>query len=303
VELGLVGLGRMGAGMARRLIRSGHTVVVHDARTDAIDALVREGARGAYRLADLLAALAPPRVVWLMLPAGSPVDDTLATLAPLASPGDIVVDGGNSFYQDTQRRAAALAERGLRFVDCGTSGGVWGAEAGYCLMLGGADDDVRRIEPALRALAAVGGYAHVGPSGAGHFAKMVHNGIEYGLLQAYAEGFAILERAPFGYDLRQVAALWTRGSVIRSWLLELAEQAFARDPRLAGVRGYVEDTGEGRWAVQTALAVDVPAPVITLALLQRLRSRQDEGFSDKLIAALRGAFGGHAVRGPDGTSS
>ncbi|MBI2321022.1 MAG: decarboxylating 6-phosphogluconate dehydrogenase [Chloroflexi bacterium] len=296
MELGIVGLGRMGANMVQRLLRGGHSVVAYNRSRGPVDTAVQQGARGAYSPSELMAALTPPRLVWLMVPAGQPVDDMLATLAPLAQPGDLFVDGGNSFYKDSQRRAAWLAERALRFVDCGTSGGIWGLELGYCVMVGGAAEDVRYAEPALRTLAPEGGYAHVGPVGAGHFAKMIHNGIEYGMLQAYGEGFAVLERAPFGFDLHQLAALWNRGSVVRSWLLELAERAFERDPALVEIRGYVEDSGEGRWTVQAAIEYDVPAPVITLSLLQRFRSRQDESFGDKVIAALRREFGGHAVR-------
>ena len=297
MRLGMVGLGRMGGNMTRRLLRAGHEVVAFDRSADAVRELGAEGAAAASDLAALCAQLVVPRIVWLMVPAGAPVDDTIAALTPHLAAGDIIIDGGNSNFHDTMRRGEALAARGISFVDAGTSGGIWGLELGYCLMVGGDARAVSHCEPIFRALAQEGGYAHVGPTGAGHYVKMVHNGIEYGMLQAYAEGYEILHASKaFSIDLHQVAAVWNHGSVVRSWLNELAERAFAGDPTLAGLEGYVADSGEGRWTVQEAIDLDVPAPVITLSLLARLRSRQPESFGAKVIAALRHGFGGHPVR-------
>jgi 6-phosphogluconate dehydrogenase len=236
-------------------------------------------------------------VIWIMVPSGKPVDDTIDALVPHLGRGDVLIDGGNSNYRDSARRAAALRARGIEFIDSGTSGGIWGLENGYCLMVGGTREAVARCEPVFRTLAPPDGFAHVGPSGAGHFVKMIHNGIEYAMLEAYAEGYEILAaKKEFGLDLHRIAALWNRGSVVRSWMNELAERAFARDPTLAGLRGYVEDSGEGRWTVQEAIDLDVPAPAIALSLFARFRSRQDESFGAKVIAALRNEFGGHAVK-------
>jgi 6-phosphogluconate dehydrogenase len=296
MQLGMIGLGRMGANMTTRLLRGGHLVVVYDRSPEAAAKASASGASGAGSLEELTAALSAPRTVWIMVPAGAPADDTVARLLALLEPGDAIVDGGNSNYKDSMARYAAAKAKGIDFIDAGTSGGVWGLENGYCLMVGGDDAAVARCEPIFLTLAPAGGYAHVGPSGAGHFSKMVHNGIEYGLLAAYGEGFEILEKSPFGYDLHRLAELWLHGSVVRSWLLELAELALRDDPKLAAIRGYVEDSGEGRWTVQAAIDENVPAPVITLALLSRLASRQDESFSAKVIAALRNQFGGHAVK-------
>ena len=297
MQLGMIGLGRMGGNMVRRLVQAGHDAVVHDRKPEAVAELTPLGAVGARDLADLCVRLQPPRVVWMMVPAGAPVDGTIAGLSKHLSTGDILVDGGNSNFHDTMRRASQLRERGVELVDCGTSGGVWGLENGYCLMVGGSPEAVRRCEPLFTALAPPDGYAHVGPSGAGHYVKMVHNGIEYGMLQAYAEGYEILHQSSdFQLDLRQIAAVWNHGSVVRSWLNELAERAFAGDAELASIKGYVEDSGEGRWTVQEAIDLNVPAPIITLSLLARFRSRQDESFSAKVIAALRHEFGGHAVK-------
>ena len=297
MQLGMIGLGRMGGNMVRRLLQAGHDAVVYDRKADAMAELAPLGAVGTRDLADLCVRLQPPRVVWMMVPAGAPVDGTIAGLSKNVSAGDILVDGGNSNFHDTMRRASQLRERGIELVDCGTSGGVWGLENGYCLMVGGAPEAVRRCEPLFTALAPSDGYAHVGPSGAGHYVKMVHNGIEYGMLQAYAEGYEILHQSSdFQLDLRQIAAVWNHGSVVRSWLNELAERAFAGDAELASIKGYVEDSGEGRWTVQEAIDLNVPAPIITLSLLARFRSRQDESFSAKVIAALRHEFGGHAVK-------
>jgi 6-phosphogluconate dehydrogenase len=297
MQLAMIGLGRMGGNMVRRLLQGGHELVVHDQKCEAVAELVALGAHGASDVADLCARLQPPRVVWMMVPAGSPVDDTIAELGRRLAAGDILIDGGNSNFHDTMRRASRLRERGIEMVDCGTSGGIWGLENGYCLMLGGSGHAVARCDPLFMTLAAESGYAHVGPSGAGHYVKMIHNGIEYGMLQAYAEGYEILHQSSdFRLDLRQIAAVWNHGSVVRSWLNELAERAFAGDAELASIKGYVEDSGEGRWTVQEAIDLSVPAPIITLSLLARFGSRQDESFSAKVIAALRHEFGGHAMK-------
>ena len=296
MKLGMVGLGRMGGNMTVRLLAHGHAVVAFDRSKDAVDAAASSGAESASSLQELVSKLEPPRVVWLMVPAGAPTQATIDELSAVLTDGDVVVDGGNSFYKDTIRRGQELAPRGVALVDCGTSGGVWGLANGYCLMVGGPADAVATVEPAFRALAPEGGYAHVGGGGAGHFTKMVHNGIEYGLLAAYGEGFEILERSPFDLDLRQLASIWRHGSVVRSWLLDLLEGALSRDPGLSSIRGYVEDSGEGRWTVLTAIEEEVPAPVTAAALFNRFASRQDESFSAKVIAALRQEFGGHAVR-------
>jgi 6-phosphogluconate dehydrogenase len=296
MQLGMIGLGRMGANMTTRLLRGGHQVAVYDRNPDAVARSASEGAAGAASLAELVGKLAVPRSVWIMVPAGKPTDATVAELLGLLARGDTIVDGGNSNFRQSQARYALAKEKGVDFVDAGTSGGVWGLENGYCLMVGGDEAAVRRVEPVFSTLAPPGGYAYVGPSGAGHFSKMVHNGIEYGMLAAYGEGFEILEKSEFPYDLHQLAELWLHGSVVRSWLLELAERAFAEDPGLGDIRGYVDDSGEGRWTVQAAIDENVPAPVITASLLSRFVSRQDESFSAKVIAALRNQFGGHAVK-------
>lgn len=297
MDIGFVGLGRMGGNMVRRLLERGdHRVVAFDPNPAAVQEVVGAGATGADSLNSLVAALQPPRAIWMMVPAGPPVDETLRNLAGLCTRGDLFVDGGNSFYKDSVRRAEEMAARGYEMMDVGTSGGIWGREVGYCMMVGGSLKSFLRVEPALRTLAPEGGYAHVGPNGAGHFSKMVHNGIEYGLMQAYAEGFAILQGSQFQYDMHALASLWNQGSVIRSWLLELAEDAFSKDPKLEQVSGYVEDTGEGRWTVEAAIEEAIPAPVIAEALFDRFRSRQAESFGDKVLAVLRKEFGGHAIR-------
>jgi 6-phosphogluconate dehydrogenase len=297
MQLAMIGLGRMGGNMTERLLKGGHDVVVWDRSADAVKASAGQGAKGAADLSDLCARLSAPRVIWIMVPSGKPVDDTIEALVPHLGKGDVLIDGGNSNYKDSARRAAALRARGLEFIDSGTSGGIWGLENGYCLMVGGTREAVARCEPVFRTLAPPDGFAHVGPSGAGHFVKMIHNGIEYAMLEAYAEGYELLRaKKEFGLDLHQIAAVWNRGSVVRSWLNELAERAFAGDPALAGLHGYVEDSGEGRWTVQESIDLDVPAPAIALALFARFRSRQDESFGAKVIAALRNEFGGHAVK-------
>lgn len=299
MDLGMIGLGRMGANMAQRLVEGGHRVVGHDPAEAARDAAAKGGIETSASLKDMVDALPAPRVVWMMVPAGTIVDATLAALRPLLAAGDVVIDGGNSNYRDSQRRATELASAGIGYVDCGTSGGVWGLAEGYSLMVGGEEPVVERIAPLLQTLAPAPdrGWGRVGPAGAGHFAKMIHNGIEYGMMQAYAEGFALLEKkAEFAIDLHQLAEIWRDGSVVRSWLLDLTAKALGENPRLAGIAPYVPDSGEGRWTVAEAIDLDVSAPVITLSLLQRLRSREDDAFSDKLLSAMRGQFGGHAVK-------
>ncbi len=297
MRLGMIGLGRMGGNMTERLLGGGHQVVVFDRSAVAVQAAVGKGAVAAKDLAELCRQLEAPRVVWVMVPSGAPTEQTIVALGGLLVRGDIVIDGGNSNFRDSLRRAAMLREKGIEFIDAGTSGGIWGLTVGYCQMIGASDAAFTHCEPIFRTLAPANGYAHVGPPGAGHYVKMVHNGIEYGMLQAYAEGYEILHASDeFKIDLRQVAAVWNQGSVIRSWLNELAEQAFARSGDLADLRGYVDDSGEGRWTVSEAVHLNVPAPVITLSLLMRLRSRQDESFSAKVIAALRNEFGGHPVK-------
>jgi 6-phosphogluconate dehydrogenase len=292
----MIGLGRMGANMTTRLIRGGHTVVAYDRDAAAVQRSAGDGATGASSLADLVSKLSAPRAVWIMVPAGDPTDSTIGDLLGLLQPGDVIIDGGNSRWTDSKQRYLRCKDKGVSFVDAGTSGGVWGLANGYCLMVGGDDDAVKRVEPVFLTLAPQDGYAHVGPSGAGHFSKMVHNGIEYGMLAAYGEGFEILEKSEYTYDLHQLASIWRYGSVVRSWLLELLELALKSDPGLAKVKGWVADSGEGRWTVQAAIDEDVPAPVITASLMSRFVSRQEESFSAKVIAALRNEFGGHAVK-------
>jgi 6-phosphogluconate dehydrogenase len=302
MHIALVGLGKMGGNMVQRLLGGGHTVVAHDRDPKAVAAVVDKGAVGAASMKEAverlgaLGATGAARVVWLMIPAGDVTEAAIAELVTLLSPGDVIVDGGNSNWKDSQRRQASVKAKGLGYVDAGTSGGIWGLKNGYCLMVGGDVDDVKKVEPAFVTLAPPNGYLHVGASGSGHFTKMIHNGIEYGMMQAYAEGFEILEKSPFKPDLHAISQLWNQGSVVRSWLLELAEAAFQEDPHLDGIKGWVADSGEGRWTVQAAIDEDVPAPVLTLALQMRFRSRQDESFSAKVNAALRNQFGGHAVK-------
>jgi 6-phosphogluconate dehydrogenase len=297
MQLAMIGLGRMGGNMVRRLAQGGHELVVYDASADAVKAHAGKGIKAARDLADVAKQLAPRRIVWVMVPAGAATDSTIEQLVPHLAKGDVVIDGGNSNFRDSLRRAETLQQRGIEFMDVGTSGGVWGLTLGYCLMIGGSAAAFQHCEPIFKALAPADGYAHVGPCGAGHYVKMVHNGIEYGMLQAYAEGYEILHAAQdFELHLGQIAKLWNHGSVVRSWLNELAERALTRDAQLTAIRGYVEDSGEGRWTVEEAMRLDVPAPVITMSLLARFRSRQEESFGAKVIAALRHEFGGHAVR-------
>jgi 6-phosphogluconate dehydrogenase len=282
--------------MSERLLRGGHQVVVYDRSQDAIKAMAAKGASGSASLEDLGQKLKPPRVFWLMIPAGAPVDETIQRLQGVAAAGDVIIDGGNSNYKDSVRRGEALATQQIEFLDAGVSGGVWGLQVGFCLMVGGKEAVFKQVEPLLKSLAPEGGYAYVGPPGAGHYSKMVHNGIEYGIMEAYGEGFEILQKSGYDYDLHQLAALWNHGSVIRSWLLELAEEAFSRDPELNQIQGYVEDSGEGRWTIQEAIDHAVPAPALALSLFARFRSREQDTFRDKVLAALRKEFGGHPVR-------
>jgi 6-phosphogluconate dehydrogenase len=296
MRLGMVGLGRMGLNMTRRLLRGGHEVVAHNRSPAPIEEAVKDGAMGAQELEDVISELKTPRAVWLMVPAGSPTQSVMDKLEGLLGKGDIIIDGGNSKWKDTIERSNALSRKGIHLLDCGTSGGVWGLELGYCLMVGGDKQAFDTIEPVFKTLAPEKGYGYMGPSGSGHFVKMIHNGIEYAMLQSYGEGFEILERSEYTLDLAKIARLWNSGSVIRSWLLELAESAFDEDPKLESIAGYVEDSGEGRWTVQAAIHESVPAPAIATALFARFYSQQDESFAAKVIAALRKQFGGHAVR-------
>ncbi len=324
MKIAMIGLGKMGANMTRRLINSGHEVVVYDLNPDNVTHLAAEGAKGAFSLEDLVNRLPAPRAVWLMVPAGDVVEHTVAALAELLKPGDTIIDGGNSYYKDDVRRAGLLKQQGIHFLDVGTSGGTWGIERGYSLMIGGEQDPVQRLEPIFAALApgrgdipstphrndststAEQGYLHCGPVGAGHFVKMIHNGIEYGLMQAYAEGFDILRGAAseslpeafrYQFECSEIAELWRRGSVISSWLLDLTAQALAEDPELSGYSGYVTDSGEGRWTVQAAVEEAVPAEVLTAALYARFRSRQEHTFGEKILSAMRQQFGGHIEAG------
>jgi len=296
MRVGFIGLGRMGGNMVRRLLQGGHEVVVYNRSPEKTREIASEGAEAAFEIAELVGKLAAPRVVFVMVPAGDATEAQVTQLLEHLEPGDVIVDGGNSNFKDSVRRHALCAERGIRFVDAGVSGGIWGLQIGYCLMAGGDDDAVALVEPAFRTLAPEGGYLHAGPPGAGHYVKMIHNGIEYGLMQAYAEGFEIMHASTYDLDLASIADLWMHGSVVRSWLLELAGRALRPDQDLTHLKGWVADSGEGRWTVQEAMDRDVPAPVITLALQARFRSRQDESYGAKLLAALRNEFGGHPVK-------
>jgi len=297
MKVGFVGLGRMGANMVKRLLRDKHEIVGFDPNDSARKEVEKHGATTATSLNELVDKLKPPRVFWVMVPAGKITETTIEALKDLLQKEDIVIDGGNSFYKDSMRRAKDLQEKGIHFLDAGTSGGIWGLKIGYCLMIGGEKSIFKKVEPVFKTLAPENGYAYMGPSGSGHFVKMVHNGIEYAMLQAYAEGFEIMKaKKEFALDFSKISNLWNHGSVIRSWLLELAESAFGKDPHLGSIKGFVEDSGEGRWTVAEAISEDVPAPTITLSLLERFRSRQPESFSAKVIAALRNEFGGHAVK-------
>jgi 6-phosphogluconate dehydrogenase len=299
MELGIIGLGKMGFNMAERLRLAGHKVVGFDFNADAVSKLTQAGGVGVNSLEDLVKNLAAPRAIWIMVPAGDPVDQTIAKLEPMMAQGDTFIDGGNSNYKDSQRRHAAAQAKGFSFVDVGTSGGVWGLKEGYSLMIGGDKEPVERLTPIFEALApsATEGWGHVGPSGSGHFVKMVHNGIEYGLMQAYAEGFSIMRaKTVLNLDLEQCAHIWQKGSVVRSWLLDLTADALRKNPTLEGMEAYVADSGEGRWTVFEAIDLNVSAPVITESLMRRLRSREENNFTDRMISIMRNEFGGHAIK-------
>jgi 6-phosphogluconate dehydrogenase len=299
MELGIIGLGKMGFNMAERLRLAGHKVVGFDFNKDAVARLTAAGSVGVESLEDLVKQLSAPRAVWLMVPAGDPVDQTVAKLEAFMQPGDAFIDGGNSNYKDTQRRHAEAAAKGFDFIDCGTSGGVWGLKEGYSLMIGGDKAPVERLTPIFSALAPAvdKGWGHVGPSGAGHFVKMVHNGIEYGLMQAYAEGFSIMKaKIPLALDLTQISQIWQYGSVVRSWLLDLTADALKKNPTLDGLEAFVPDSGEGRWTVTEAIDLNISAPVITESLIRRLRSREQNNFTDRMISIMRNEFGGHDVK-------
>jgi 6-phosphogluconate dehydrogenase len=296
MELGFIGLGKMGMNMVTRLRRDQHRVVAYDRSSDLIKQAEGQGAIGSSSLADLVSKLSAPRAVWVMVPSGAPTEETIQAVAALLQPGDTIVDGGNTRFHDDVRRAAELKKKGIHYVDAGTSGGIWGLQVGYCLMVGGEDAAVKRLEPVFKTLAPENGWAHVGAAGAGHYVKMVHNGIEYSMMQGYAEGFELMSKSEYKLDLARVADLWMHGSVVRSWLLELAAGALKDDQKLEKLKGYVQDSGEGRWMIADAIEKDVPVPTLTTALFTRFRSRQDESFAEKMLAALRNAFGGHSVR-------
>ncbi len=296
MQLGMIGLGRMGGNMVRRLLQGGHQVVAYNRSPQPVQELEKLGATAAYSLKELVEKLTLPRSVWVMVPAGKPTAEMVTALAALLTAGDTIIEGGNSHYQEDAARAAELKQKNIHYLDAGTSGGIWGLKVGYCLMVGGEREVFERHEPLFRTLAPENGYGYMGSHGAGHYVKMIHNGIEYGMMQAYAEGFELLYKSDFKLDLPAIAQLWMQGSVVRSWLLELAASALEKDPQLAQIEGYVEDSGEGRWTILDALEKDVPAPVITQSLFTRFRSRQEESFGEKLLAALRNEFGGHAVK-------
>jgi 6-phosphogluconate dehydrogenase len=296
MELAILGLGRMGGNMVRRLRRDDHRVIAYNRSPGPVQEAERDGAIGAYTLDEVIDQLSQPRVVWMMVPHGDPVDQMISELLPRLSEGDILIDGGNSNWHRSVERSERVRAAGVNYLDIGVSGGIWGLEIGYCLMIGGDEASFRHVEPAFKTLAPETGYMLVGPNGAGHFSKMIHNGIEYGMMQAYAEGFELMAASPYDYDLKAVSDLWNSGSVIRSWLLELAARAYEADPEMSLIRGYVEDSGEGRWTIEQAIDTAVPAPVLTLALMMRFRSRQEDSYSARVVAALRKEFGGHAVR-------
>ncbi len=296
MEIGFIGLGKMGMNMVTRLQRDTHRVVVYDRSTDLIKQAEGQGCIGAASLAKMVSKLAAPRVIWIMVPSGAPTEETVQAMAALLQSGDIIIDGGNTKFHDDVRRASELKTKGIHYVDVGTSGGIWGLKLGYCLMVGGEEAIVKQLEPIFKTLAPENGWAYVGGHGAGHYVKMVHNGIEYSMMQGYAEGFELMSKSEYNLDLAKIAALWMHGSVVRSWLLELTAGALKEDPKLEGLTGYVQDSGEGRWTILDAINKDVPVPTLTAALFTRFRSRQQESFAEKLLAAMRKAFGGHAVR-------
>ncbi|MGQ0694705.1 MAG: phosphogluconate dehydrogenase (NAD(+)-dependent, decarboxylating) [Nitrospiraceae bacterium] len=296
MELGFIGLGKMGMNMVTRLLRDQHRVVVYDRSNELIKQAEGQGCIGSSSLSDLVGKLGAPRAVWIMVPSGAPTEETVHEVAALLQPGDIIVDGGNTRFHDDVRRAANLKKKGVHYVDAGTSGGIWGLKLGYCLMVGGDDAAVRRLAPVFKTLAPENGWAHVGAVGAGHYVKMVHNGIEYSMMQGYAEGFELMSKSEYKLDLARIADLWMHGSVVRSWLLELAAGALKEDQKLEKLKGFVQDSGEGRWMIAEAIEKDVPVPTLTTALFTRFRSRQEESFTEKMLAALRQAFGGHSVR-------
>jgi 6-phosphogluconate dehydrogenase len=296
MEIGFIGLGKMGLNMVTRLQQAGHHVTAYDRSPKALAQATTAGCSAATSLADLVQRLKAPRAVWIMVPSGPPTEETVQAVAMLLESGDVVIDGGNTRFHDDVRRAKELAAKNVQYIDAGTSGGIWGLKNGYCLMIGGERDPVNRLAPIFTSLAPPNGWAHVGAAGAGHYVKMVHNGIEYSLMQAYAEGFELMSKSDYRLDLPRIADLWMQGSVVRSWLLELAASALREDPRLESLKGYVQDSGEGRWMIADAIEKDVPVPTLTLALFTRFRSRQTESFAEKMLAALRNAFGGHAVK-------
>ena len=296
MEVGFIGLGKMGMNMVTRLRRDQHRVVVYDRSNDLIKQAEGLGCIGSSSLADLVGKLSAPKAVWVMVPSGAPTEETIKAVAALLQPGDTIVDGGNTRFHDDVRRAAELKTKGIHYVDAGTSGGIWGLTVGYCLMVGGEEAVVQHLAPVFKTLAPENGWAHVGAVGAGHYVKMVHNGIEYSMMQGYAEGFELMSKSEYKLNLARIADLWMQGSVVRSWLLELAAGALKQDPKLDQLKGYVQDSGEGRWMIADAIEKDVPVPTLTTALFTRFRSRQEQSFAEKMLAALRNAFGGHAVR-------
>ena len=296
MDIGFIGLGKMGLNMVTRLQRAGHQVTAYDRSADALANATAAGCTGASSLSDLVQRLKAPRAVWIMVPSGPPTEETVHAVAALLQPGDIIIDGGNTRFHDDVRRSKELAAKKVRYIDAGTSGGIWGLKNGYCLMVGGEKEAVERLAPIFETLAPPNGWAHVGAAGAGHYVKMVHNGIEYSLMQGYAEGFELMSKSDYRLDLARIADLWMQGSVVRSWLLELAASALKEDPRLDRLKGFVQDSGEGRWMVADAIEKNVPVPTLSAALFTRFRSRQEESFAEKMLAALRNAFGGHAVK-------
>jgi 6-phosphogluconate dehydrogenase len=296
MEIGFIGLGKMGMNMVTRLQRDKHRVAVYDRTADLVKQAEGQGCVGDSSLSDLVSKLKAPRAVWIMVPSGAPTEETVNAVAALIQKGDTIIDGGNTRFVDDVRRAAELKKKGIDYVDAGTSGGIWGLKLGYCLMVGGEKEPVKRLVPIFKTLAPENGWAHMGGCGAGHYVKMVHNGIEYSMMQGYAEGFELMAKSEYKLDLGKIADLWMHGSVVRSWLLELAAGALSQDPRLENLKGYVQDSGEGRWMIADAIDKDVPVPTLTTALFTRFRSRQEESFAEKMLAALRNAFGGHSVR-------